>query len=72
MHVISNVRGPTEAEQLQKKEYKKMLEDLRAKLLLIHPFTASLALYLELVPIVDSRLKTAATDGSHIFLQIEF
>lgn len=72
MQMFSNVRGPTEAEQLQKKEYKKMLEDLRAKLLLIHPFTASLALYLELVPTVDSRLKTAATDGSHIFFQIEF
>ena len=66
------VRAPTEAEQLEKKEYKKTLEDLRAKLLLIHPFTANLALYLELTPTVDTRLKTAATDGSHIFFQIEF
>lgn len=66
------VRTPTDAEQLEKKEYKKILEDLRAKLLLIHPFTANLALYLELIPTVDTRLKTAATDGSHIFFQIEF
>lgn len=66
------VRAPTDAEQLEKKEYKKILEDLRAKLLLIHPFTANLALYLELTPTVDTRLKTAATDGSHIFFQIEF
>ncbi len=66
------VRAPTEAEQLEKKQYKKTLEDLRAKLLLIHPFTANLALYLELTPTVDTRIKTAATDGSHIFFQIQF
>jgi len=41
----------------------------RAALLPRQPFLARLALQLELVPVVDDRLETAATDGSRIFVK---
>jgi predicted metal-dependent peptidase len=44
----------------------------RTRLLIEHPFTASLAMQLQIVPVLDDRMKTACTDGLHVFVNIEF
>ncbi len=57
----------------ERKEYwLRVLESDRARLLLTQPFTAMIALNLEIIPVLDSRLDTAATDGRSIFFQIQF
>lgn len=63
----NSFRLPNEEEQALKKAMLQAWVDDRARLLLQHPFTASLALHLELIPVVDSRLPTAATDGERVF-----
>lgn len=44
----------------------------RQKLLVRFPFTGGILMRLELVPVRDLRLNTAATDGSSIFFDISF
>ena len=44
----------------------------RQKLLVRFPFTGGILMRLELVPVRDLRLNTAATDGSRIFFDISF
>ena len=61
------VRPPTAEEQALKQKWLDIWHKDRAQVLLQHPFTASLALHLDLVPVVDSRIATAATDGRKVF-----
>ena len=42
------------------------------RLLLCQPFPASLALHLEIVPVRDPRVGTAATDGRHVYFDVAF
>jgi predicted metal-dependent peptidase len=65
-------RVPTNQERELKAYWLHELEADRARLLLTQPFTAMIALNLEIVPVLDSRLDTAATDGRSIFFQIRF
>ena len=44
----------------------------RQKLLTRMPFVGGLLMRLDLVPVSDRRLDTAATDGDHIFVDIDF
>ena len=69
---VSGMRAPNAEEQASKRELLRALEADRARLLLHHPFTASLALHLKLVPLRDWRVPTAATDGEHIFFDVGF
>lgn len=62
----------TEQEQALKKTWLQRLEADRARLLLTQPFTAMVSLNLEMVPILDSRIKTAGTDGRTIYFQVRF
>ena len=64
--------GPTEDEQARKRKVLDELQDSRANLLGFHPFTGALLMRLELVPILDDRCRTAATDGQRIFMSIDF
>ncbi|MBE0507045.1 MAG: M48 family metalloprotease [Marinospirillum sp.] len=64
---LNSYRLPNESEQSLKQQALQTWVADRARLLLQHPFTASLALHLELVPVVDSRVMTAATDGRRVF-----
>ncbi|SFB87270.1 Predicted metal-dependent peptidase [Marinospirillum celere] len=66
------VRSPTDEEQLIKAQWLELWHQDRVQLLLEQPFTASLALHLELVPVIDSRLQTAATDGRKVFFNPQF
>lgn len=69
---VAAPRGPSAAERAEKVSWVRTLGEDRAQLLVRHPFTASLALHLELVPVIDSRLQAAATDGRHVFFNIRF
>jgi predicted metal-dependent peptidase len=66
------LRAPTTEETARKRRLHEVLEADRTKLLLMHPFTASLAMHLELVPLCDSRVRTAATDGRRVYFDIDF
>jgi len=65
-------RAPVEAEQARKREAAEMVERDRARLLARQPFLASLAMRLDVVPVVDSRVTTAATDGRSLFFDADF
>lgn len=60
--------------ELQKAKAKvaELLTQDRQKLLMKLPFTGSLVMRLDLVPVCDERLPTAATDGDRIFVDIDF
>ena len=64
-------RGLGEAERQAKREFMPVLERDRAQLMLAHPFLGSLAMRLNLVPVVDCRLSTAATDGENLFFNAQ-
>lgn len=59
-------------EQDAKKAILPVLERDRVQLMLSQPFLGSLAMRLELVPVVDCRLPTAATDGERMFFNALF
>ena len=65
-------RQATEADQRAKSEVLALWEADRARLMLGQPFLALLAMQLELVPVVDCRLGTAATDGERVFGNAHF
>ncbi len=62
------IREVNKSEQKQKEACHELLVALRQDLLLKHPFIGAIALRLELVPVYDSRLDIAATDGTRIFV----
>ena len=66
--------GPEEIEVLQrlKREAQDALESIRAGFLLRRPFLAMIAMRLELIAVVDDRLRTAATNGSVIYFDARF
>ena len=72
IRVVVVARQPNEEEQALKRHWRGILETDRARLLLTHPFTATLALQLEIVPVLDFRLPTASTDGRSLFFQVRF
>lgn len=66
------IRAPNAQEQQLKERWLNIWQQDRARVLLQHPFTASLALHLDLVAVVDSRMPTAATDGRKIYFNPMF
>lgn len=68
----AHLRRPTEADQALKMQMLRVCEQDRALLMASQPFTAMLALQLNLIPVVDSRLPTAGTDGKNIFFNARF
>ena len=60
-------RLPTAQEQTAKRRLLQLLEEDRSLLMTGQPFTAMLAMQLDLVPVVDDRLPVAGTDGCSIF-----
>jgi len=64
------VRTPSAEEQAMKRALRATLEDDRALLMAAQPFTAMLAMQLAFVPVADSRLPVAATDGRHVFFNV--
>ena len=62
---------PEQKEKI-KKQVLKALEGDRQKLLLRQPFIGSVMMQQELIPVFDSRVETACTDGVHIFVSCRF
>ena len=56
----------------QKAKVSELLAQDRQKLLMKMPFVGSLLMRLDLVPVCDERLDTAATDGDSIYVDIGF
>jgi predicted metal-dependent peptidase len=69
---IVQARELNAAERRAKREILPLLERDRVQLMLAQPFLGSLAMRLELVPVVDCRLPTAATDGERLFFNASF
>ena len=65
-------RPPNAAEQALKAEMKQLMTADRCRLLEKHPFVGHLAMCLDLVPVIDSRMTTATTDGRCMFVDAEF
>ncbi|GDX83887.1 hydrolase [Deltaproteobacteria bacterium] len=65
-------RLPSPAEQALKAATRGVWEADRAALLFERPFLATLALRMALVPVVDHRVPTAATDGDSIWFNPSF
>ena len=65
-------RPPNEQEEKRKKAAAEMLEADRVRLLLEQPFTGAVLIRMNLVPVVDHRCSTAATDGQNIFVDPDF
>ena len=60
-----------ELAKLKKATYASMCQD-RQKLLVRFPFTGGILMRMEFVPVRDRRLRTAATDGDRVFMDIAF
>ena len=61
-----------EAAASRKAKVAELLAQDRQKLLMKLPFTGSLVMRLDLVPVSDVRLETASTDGDRIFVDVDF
>ena len=60
-----------ELAKLKKATYASMCQD-RQRLLVRFPFTGGILMRMEFVPVRDRRLRTAATDGDRVFMDIAF
>ena len=65
-------RNPNAAEESLKADVRQMMRLDRIRLLERYPFVGHLAMYLELIPIIDCRMTTATTDGKRMFVDAEF
>ena len=70
--MLSNFRKPNTEELELKKTALSEAESARAQLLVRQPFVGMLAMRMELVTVVDSRMPTACTDGSVIYFSAPF
>lgn len=69
---IPRWRPLTDKAQRSKREAAATLESDRARLLVRQSFLGSLAMRMDVVPLADARIPTAATDGRHLFFDAEF
>ncbi len=65
-------RLPNQLEQARKQKILAQAEADRGQLLLFQPFIGSLIMRMDIIPVCDFRLNTAATDGSNIFIDSKF
>lgn len=65
-------RNPNPQEEKQKQSALEMLETDRVRLLMDQPFVGAILIRQNLIPVVDSRCPTAATDGQNIFVNPYF
>ncbi len=70
--MLNNFRKPNTEELELKKTALSEAESARAQLLIRQPFVGMLAMRMELITVVDSRMPTACTDGSAIYFSAPF
>ncbi len=68
----NRMRAPTEEEQALKSAIREQMVRDRCRLLDRQPFVGKLAMHLDLVPVIDCRLTTACTDGTHLYVNADF
>ena len=66
------LRTPDAEDRKRKDKARAQWERDRASLVFQQPFIASLALYLDVVAVMDDRLRTASTDGRRVFVDVDF
>ena len=69
---IKECRKPNAEEEALKVKVRQMMQADRCRLLESHPFVGHLAMHLDMIPVIDSRMTTAATDGTRMFMDAEF
>ena len=69
---IRECRKPNAEEEALKAKVREMMQFDRCRLLEKHPFVGHLAMHLEMIPVIDSRMTTATTDGTMMFMDAEF
>ena len=65
-------RNPNAQEEKRKQAALEILEADRVRLLMDQPFIGAILIRQNLIPVVDTRCPTAATDGQNIFIDPEF
>ena len=69
---IRECRKPNADEEALKTQVREMMQCDRCRLLEKHPFVGHLAMHLDMIPVIDSRMTTATTDGTRMFMDAEF
>ena len=69
---IRECRKPNAEEEALKAKVREMMQFDRCRLLEKHPFVGHLAMHLDMIPVIDSRMTTATTDGTRMFMDAEF
>ena len=69
---LINCRQPNAEEEALKDKVRQMMQSDRCRLLEKHPFVGHLAMHLDMIPVIDSRMTTATTDGTRMFMDAEF
>ncbi len=69
---MKEFRKPNACEEALKDKVRQMMQFDRCRLLEKHPFVGSLAMHLDMIPVIDSRMTTATTDGTKMFMDAEF
>ena len=69
---IRECRKPNAEEEALKAKVREMMQFDRCRLLEKHPFVGHLAMHLDMIPVIDSRMTTATTDGTRMFIDAEF
>ena len=69
---IRECRKPNAEEEALKAKVLEMMQFVRCRLLEKHPFVGHLAMHLDMIPVIDSRMTTATTDGARMFMDAEF
>ena len=66
-----NTISESELKELKKKSFE-ILSNARRALILRYPFIGSLLMRMDIVPVRDRRVRTACTDGTKVFFDIDF
>ncbi|TVQ30736.1 MAG: hypothetical protein EA370_13490 [Wenzhouxiangella sp.] len=67
-----DLRSLDAGEKAAKQAMLRLLEEDRVRLLTRQPFVAALAMRMDVRPVIDFRLPTAATDGKSLFFSVPF
>ena len=69
---VEKYRKPNAGEEALKTRVRQMMQSDRCRMLEKHPFVGHLAMHLDMIPVIDSRMTTATTDGTRMFMDAEF
>ena len=68
---MKNTIAESELKELKKKSFE-ILSNARRALILRYPFIGSLLMRMDIVPVRDRRVRTACTDGTKVYFDIDF